>query len=89
MSLRDCTCWLARRASEFWDFIDKRDIDKHAFAWLVGVCGWGMTKWAMDFADAHPAMSGSDMALVLGAVGAPYALFAGAVVKWYFERKDP
>jgi hypothetical protein len=78
------THWLAR----VWDFIDSRDIDKHAMAWLIAWCGWDLTRWAMSFAEHHPKMAGSDVALVVAAVGVPYGIFAGAVVKWYFERKD-
>jgi hypothetical protein len=79
---------LINTLTRFWDFIDKRDIDQHAFAWLVAICGWELTKWGMGFADTHPAMSGAEMAMVLGAVGGPYAIFAGVIAKTYFARLD-
>lgn len=82
------TCWLADRFSELWDFIDKRDIDKHAYSWLVGACAWEVTRWGMAFAEAHPDLSGAEMAMVLAAVGGPMALYGGAVTSWYFKRQD-
>lgn len=81
-------CWVAQRLTELWDFIDKRDIDKHAFTWLVGACAWDVTRWGMKFAEAHPEMSGAELAAVMIAVGGPVALFAGAVTSWYFRRQD-
>lgn len=85
------TAWLCRLANVaglFWDFVDKRNIDQHAMAWMVAWCGWDLTRWGMAFAEQHPEMSGAEMAMVLASVGAPYAIFAGAVVSWYFKRQD-
>lgn len=44
-------CTLALRASQLWDFVDKRDIDKHAVS-LAILCGavW-VLRWAMRFAE--------------------------------------
>lgn len=83
-------CWVAQRFSDLWDFVDKRDIDKHALAWLTALCGWDLTWEMIDFANAALAakVQLAEVAAVIAAIGAPYALFAGAVVKWYFERQD-
>lgn len=83
-------CWLALRCSDFWDWVDKRDLDKHALAWLVALCGWDLTWEAWDFAklalNAKTPMA--EVAATIAAIGVPYGLFATAVTKWYFERQD-
>lgn len=83
-------CWVAARMSQLWDFIDKRDIDKHALAWLTAICGWSLTREMIDLGAAALAAKApmTEVAAVIAAIGAPYAIFAGAMVKWYFERQE-
>lgn len=79
--------WLAR----WWNFIDDRDIDKHVVAvgitifFLIGTIKTMV--WAAEAAKAWlqavqtgHAVAGSDMALVIGAVLAPWSLIAGIVL---------
>jgi hypothetical protein len=86
----------AARLSEAWDFIDKRDIDKHAVAAIIIIYGtlkltsWGIAfaeRW-MDAVKAGHAIPGSEVALVVGAVLAPYMMVAGVVVGFYFKRQQ-
>lgn len=83
MDSRAILCWLAQRASEAWDFIDKRDIDKHVITWTVLVMTWEVAKWAMAYADES---SDNNIALNIAAVTAPVAGLATFVMKWQFER---
>lgn len=80
-------CWIARRMSELWDFVDKRDIDKH----LVSVCimsgTYRLTDWAMSYAALHPEKSGSEIAMIITAVTGPYMLLQAAAVGFYFKAR--
>ena len=96
-------CTIALRASQLWDFIDKRDIDKHFTALtIIGVMLIGtirLTEWGMDYADrwiaaeqAGHVIQGSEIALVLGAVLGPWGLTVtgtlAAVVSFYFRARQ-
>lgn len=94
-------CAVARRFSDVWDFIDDRDIDKHATALsIITFFLWGtvkLTQWGMHYADAWMeaakvhAIPGTEVALVLGAVLGPWSLLVGAVlsfvVSFYFKAR--
>lgn len=79
-------CQLALRAGQFWDFIDKRDIDKHLSFWALMYGTVKITEWGMIFASLHPDMDGLKMAAVIGAVLGPYTVLMTAATKWYYER---
>jgi hypothetical protein len=84
-------CWLAARLSQMWDFIDKRDIDKHIVAAIIILYGTAkLTAWGIRFAErwleAGHAIPGSEVALVVGAVLAPYMMVASVVAGFYFRR---
>lgn len=88
-------CWLATRAGQFWDFIDKRDVDKHAMAWLLVIAGiagtWYLIDWTLDYAYAHQDKSGVELGLVVAAYMIPWngvLAVVTFVIKWYFERQD-
>jgi hypothetical protein len=96
-------CVVARRAAEFWDFIDERDIDKHVTAVtvltfiIVGtyhVVSWGMDSYSYWVAllQAGKSVPGSDVALVIGAVSAPWTLIVTTVVpfllSFYFKSRQ-
>lgn len=88
-------CWAAARAGDFWNFIDKRDIDKHVTAAAIIVFfvieTTKLTEWGLDYANvwlgtaaASPthavAVPGSEVALVLAAVLGPWSLMVSTVV---------
>lgn len=79
-------CWVALRLADFWNFIDKRQIDMHVVCtvFLVGVIR--ITEWGMAFAHEHPQMSGTEMGIVIAAVLGPYMAVLAPVIKWYFNR---
>jgi hypothetical protein len=88
--------------SEFWDFVDRRDIDKHVTAqvilWAFLLGTYQMTRWGFEFANdwleaskSGQAISGTEVAAVLAAIGGPWSLLVGAalsiVVKFYFKLR--
>ena len=81
-------CWIALRAAELWDWIDKRDIDKHMVAMVILFGTTKVLSWAMHFAETHERLSGLEMAAILGAVLAPYMALQGAAIKFYFDSRD-
>jgi len=80
-------CSLALRFSEAWDFIDARDIDKHALSLSV----FGMTVyivyWCMEFIWAHPDKPGLEVAAMVAAIMVPWNGVQAAAIKWYFEAR--
>lgn len=90
-SWRGVLCWFAARGRDFWDFIDRRQIDKHAMSIVILYGTVLVMRWAMGFAaeNDHGVMSGVDMAAVIAAVTAPYMALQAVAIKWYFERQKP
>ncbi len=80
------TCWLATRLSEMWDWIDSRDLDKHAVSVVVLTGTWNITNWAMQFAEtgSRPA---AETAMIIAAVSAPYLALQAAAIAWYFKAR--
>lgn len=71
----------------FWDWFDKRDVDKHFVAFLTLIVSWIVIKWSMSYADLNHERSGVDIAAVLAAINVPITAFQAAVVKWYFNAR--
>lgn len=71
-----------------WDWIDKRDIDKHAVSLAIL---WGtvkITEWSMGYANAHAdAANGMGIAAIIGAVSGPYMALQAAAIKFYFDSR--
>lgn len=84
---RALTCWAAQRASEFWDWVDKRDLDKHAVSLLILFGTVKITVWAMHFAE-HGDRPGLEVAAIIGAVVAPYMALQAAAVAFYFKARQ-
>lgn len=80
-------CRTARIASLAWDFIDKRDIDKHIVAGIILWCTIEITRWAMHYA-ANGDRPGLEVAAIIGAVVGPWAILQGAIAKWYFDVRS-
>lgn len=80
-------CVVARRASDVWDFLEKRDIFEHALTiWTVYMVE-RYTVWCMHFAETHADMDGLKMGAILGAVGLALMAFATPVAKFWFNRE--
>ena len=82
------TCWCALRASETWDWIDKRNIDKHAVSLAILYGTVRITAWAMAFAEMHGEKSGVEAAAIIAAVAAPYMALQAAAIAFYFRARQ-
>ncbi len=80
-------CWLALRAAQFWDFIDKRDIDKHAVSIAIMYGTIRVIEWAMAYAAAADGKPGLEVAAIIGAVSAPYMALQAAAIRFYFDAR--
>ena len=85
---KDFLCRVALRASPLWDWVDKRQIDRHAVSLAILYGTVKVLQWAMGFAAEHPDIDGLHMAAIMGAVTAPYMALQGAAIKFYFEARD-
>jgi hypothetical protein len=69
-------CWVALRASQLWDWVDKRDIDKHAVSLAIFFGTFKVTAWAMGFAEiaagVEPTMTVRPDMGESGAVATPF-----------------
>lgn len=77
---------IAAALSAFWDWVDKRDIDKHLMSWAVFTVTVFLVIWSCHFA-MHSPRPGMDVAAILGAVWGPWNLVQGVVVGWYFRTR--
>jgi hypothetical protein len=79
-------CQIALRASQVWDFIDKRQVDAHI---LTGLIVWGtyqVMAWATHFAEAST-RSGTEVAAIIAAIMVPWGAVQGAALKFYFDAR--
>lgn len=79
--------WLTR----LWDFVDKREIDKHVVSLVVLYGTMIVTQWAMRFAETQSALgrSGVEIAAIIAAVLGPYSILQAAAIKFYFDNRTP
>lgn len=82
-------CWIAMRASQGWDWIDKRAIDKHLVSLAILYGTWIVTDWAMGFAAATSIAErpGLESAALIAAVTAPYMALQAAAIAFYFKAR--
>lgn len=80
-------CWVALRAGQFWDFIDKRDVDKHVVTWWSFYVTGYLIDWSLEFVFKHPDKPGLEVAAIVTAIMLPWTPVQGAIVKWYFESR--
>ena len=80
-------CWLALRAADFWDFIDKRDIDKHLVTLFIMGGTWKLTEWAISYANLQHTKSGVEVAAIIAAVTGPYMALQAAAISFYFKAR--
>lgn len=74
------------RASQAWDWIDRRQIDAHLVNAVTLYGTIKITSWAMHFAE-HADRPGIEVAAILAAVGGPWAILQGAMVKFVFDAR--
>ena len=80
-------CWIARRGEQFWDFIDRRQVD----AWGVLVFSLWMTaeilEWCMGFATANHSDDGIKIAAVVASILTPWATMQTFLIKLHFDAR--
>ena len=80
------TGWTATKASQTWDWIDKRQIVERFIALAVLYGTIEIVGWAMSFAEVHGEKTGSDAALIIASVSAPYMALQAAAIAFMFKR---
>jgi len=85
---RGWLCWVALRLTDLWDWIDNRDLDKHAVSICILIGTVKVTAWACIFAEAHMDKSGAELAAVIAAVIAPYMALQAAAISFYFKARS-
>ena len=73
--------------TRWWDWVDKRDIDKHAVSLAILYGTVRVTHWAMGYASAETDKSGLEVAAVIAAVSAPYMALQAAALSFYFRAR--
>jgi hypothetical protein len=81
-------CWIAARLADFWDFIDKRDIDKHAVSVMILLGTWRITEWLFQFVESHMDKSGVELAAVVAAITVPWTALQAAAISFYFKARQ-
>lgn len=79
-------CRIAIRASQFWDFIDRRQIDAHVVNAITMYGTVDIFIWAKHFAE-HGDRPGLEVAAIIGAVAAPWSLLQSAMIKFIFDAR--
>jgi len=74
--------------TRIWDWIDKRDIDKHVVSIVVLYGTKILTDWAMAFATANAGKPGLEIAAIIAAVTGPYMVLQAAAIKFYFDARS-
>ena len=74
-------------ASVFWDWFDQRDVEKHLVALFTLFMTYLELRWGMHYAEVNAAHQGSDIALILAAVGVPISALQAAVISFYFKAR--
>ena len=80
-------CVIAQRCSQAWDFVDARDIDKHAVSLAILSGTVFVTHWAMKFAE-HGDRPGLEVAAIIAAVLGPYSALQAAALSFYFKARQ-
>lgn len=73
--------------NDLWDWLDRRDVDKHLVSIFIMYGTWRITEWAMDFAYSANDLSSVGMAAIIAAVTAPYMALQAAAIGFYFKSR--
>lgn len=85
---RGVLCTIALRASQFFDWVDRRQIDAYAVSFIIL---WGtirITEWAMGYANAHPEKSGVETGAIIASIMVPWSGLQGAAIKFLFDVRQ-
>ena len=64
--------------------IEKTRITRYAYTWAATVMSWKFILWAWHFAETS-ARPGSDVALIIGAIGVPLSAVTTMAFKGYLD----
>lgn len=86
---RGWLCWAAMRASKFWDFLEKRQIIMHFVSLAILYGTVDILRWAKAFAQLHLSaeVDGTEIALVIASVVAPYMALQAAAIGFIFKAR--
>jgi hypothetical protein len=73
--------------ARFWEWVDRRDVDKHVVSLAILFGTVKVTAWAMHFAE-NGNRPGLEVAAILAAVLAPYMALQSAAVAFYFRARQ-
>ena len=80
------TGWTATKASQTWDWIDKRQIVERFVALCILYGTIEIVTWSMTYAEIHAEKSGIEAAAIIAAVAAPYMALQAAAIGFMFKR---
>lgn len=80
-------CVAAQRLREFWDWVDKRQIDAYAISLAILYGTVIITDWAMTFVEKYPDMDGLKAAAIIAAIMAPWSALQAVAIKFLFEAR--
>lgn len=78
---------LAKRFSQCWDWVDRRQIDAHVVSFVVLWISIKITFWAMSYAQEGN-RPGLEVAAIIAAIVGPWAALQGAVIKFVFATRQ-
>jgi hypothetical protein len=73
--------------TDFWNFVDSRAIVRRVMTLGTFVMTVWVIRWAMDFASTSP-RTGSDVALILGAIMVPLNALQGFLFAHYSKGRS-
>lgn len=84
---RGALCALALRLSQFWDFVDRRQIDAQLVSVAI-LCGsFKILLWSFDFAQ-NGNRPGIEIAAIIGAIATPWAILQSAAIGFIFQARS-
>lgn len=78
---------MSNKLTQIWDWIDKRDIDKHTLSVGIFYGTVKLTEWAMIYANQHADKAGIEVAAIIAAVTGPYMALQAAAISFYFKAR--
>lgn len=79
-------CRVALRCSQFWDWVDTRQIDAMLVSLAILYGTVKILEWSFNFAS-HADRPGLEVAAIIAAVTGPYSALQAAAIKFFFEAR--
>ena len=78
---------IATRFGQFWDFVDKRQIDAHILSLAIFYGTIRMAEWSMEFAwtSTRPGM---EVGVIIASITAPWSALQAAAIKFFFDARS-